>query len=124
MMTYDEMMGFAEQWVANWNRRDVEAVLSHFAEDAEFVTPLAVRYSGRASLHGKAEIGAYWNAALQHIQVLEFTLDHASWDERLRELTVITEANLNGEHQRACEIMRFGADGLQTRGEALYGAAL
>jgi hypothetical protein len=123
-MTNEEMMAFAQEWVANWNRRDVEAVLSHFAEDADFVTPLAIRYSGRASLHGKAEIGAYWNAAMQHLEVLEFTLDHASWDERLSELTVICESNLNGDRKRACEIMRFGADGLQLRGEAFYGAAL
>lgn len=123
-MTNEQMMAFAREWVANWNRRDVEAVLSHFAEDADFVTPLAVRYSGRAFLHGKAEIAAYWNAAMQHIEVLEFTLDHASWDERLSELTVVTEANLNGERKRASEIMRFGSDGLQVRGEAFYGAPL
>lgn len=123
-MTYEDMMIFAQEWVANWNRRDVAAVLSHFAEDAVFVSPLASRYSGRASLSGKAEIGGYWNTAMQRIETLEFILDHASWDDQLRELTVVCDANLNGERKRACEIMRFGADGLQLRGEAFYGAVL
>jgi hypothetical protein len=123
-MTYEDMMTFAQDWVANWNWRDVEAVLSHFAEDAEFVSPLALQYSGRAALHGKAEISGYWRAGMQRLNKIEFTFDHASWDERLKELTVLYTANLNGDRKRACEIMRFGDDGLQTRGEALYGAAV
>jgi hypothetical protein len=27
LMHHDTMMGFAAEWVANWNQRDVEAVL-------------------------------------------------------------------------------------------------
>jgi hypothetical protein len=53
---------------------------------------------------------------------LEF--NHATWDERRRELIVVYEANLNGEHKRACEIMQFDASGRQVRGEALYGAVI
>jgi hypothetical protein len=34
-MTYESMMTFADSWIAAWNRRDVEAVLEHFAEDAQ-----------------------------------------------------------------------------------------
>jgi hypothetical protein len=29
------MMMFAETWIAAWNRRDVDAVLAHFAEEAQ-----------------------------------------------------------------------------------------
>lgn len=32
---------FAAQWIANWNARDVEAVLSHFRDDCVFVSPVA-----------------------------------------------------------------------------------
>jgi len=39
-------------------------------------------------------------------------------------LIVVYEASLNGEHERACEIMQFDASGKQVRGEALYGAVL
>jgi hypothetical protein len=35
-MTYESMMIFAETWIAAWNRRDVEGVLAHFAEEAQF----------------------------------------------------------------------------------------
>jgi hypothetical protein len=36
---------------------------------------------------------------------LEFKLDHATWDERRRELNVVYEANLNGERKRACDLI-------------------
>jgi hypothetical protein len=58
------------------------------------------------------------------ISSLEFKLDHAVWDERRRELSVVYEANLNGERKRACEIMQFDTSGRQIRGEALYGAII
>ena len=123
-MTYDSMMLFAETWIAAWNRRDVDAVLAHFADDAEFVSPAAHKFVGRSVLRNRKEIGDYWRTALGRISTLEFKLDHASWDERRRELTVVYEANLNGERKRACEIMQFAPEGRQIRGEALYGAAV
>ena len=123
-MTYESMMLFAENWIAAWNRRDVDAVLMDYADEAEFVNPVARSIVGHAILLTKKEIGAYWRAALARIPALEFKLDHAIWDERRRELVVIYEANLNGERKRACEIMQFGPTGQQTRGEALYGAVM
>ena len=123
-MTYESMMRFAEAWIANWNRRDVDAVLSHFADDAQFVSPVARNFVGRPMLQNKKELADYWRAALGRISTLEFKLDHASWDERRRELNVVYEANLNGERKRACEIMQFDASGRQIRGEALYGAVI
>ena len=123
-MTYEAMMAFAEEWIAAWNRRDVDAVLAHFADDAQFVSPVARNFVGRPVLRNKQELADYWRAALDRISVLEFRLDHATWDERCRELNVVYEANLNGERKRACELMRFDASGRQIRGEALYGAVI
>jgi steroid delta-isomerase len=118
------MMSFADDWVAAWNRRDVDAVLAHYAEEAQFVSPLASAMVGRAVLRNKQEIGDYWRSALARIATLEFRLDHAAWDERRRELVVVYEGNLNGERKRTCEIMRFDAAGRQVSGEALYGAVI
>jgi hypothetical protein len=124
LITYESMMAFAEDWIAAWNRRDVDAVLAHFANDAQFVSPVARNFVGRPVLRNKQELADYWRAALDRISVLEFRLDHATWDERCRELNVVYEANLNGERKRACELMRFDASGRQIRGEALYGAVI
>src|SRR5215467_1544069 len=123
-MTYQTMMAFAESWIAAWNRRDVEAVLAHYAEEAQFVSAVAGNLVGRPILRNKKELEDYWRTALARISTLEFKLDHAAWDERRLELNVIYEANLNGERKRACEIMQFDAAGRQVRGEALYGAII
>jgi ketosteroid isomerase-like protein len=87
-MTYESMMIFADSWIAAWSRRDLEAVLAHFAEDAQFVSPVARNFTGRPVLRNKKELENYWRAALDSISVLEFKLDHATWDERRRELNV------------------------------------
>ena len=112
-MTYESMMAFAESWIAAWNRRDVEAVLVHYSETAQFVSPVASNLVGRPMLRDKKELEAYWRTALARISSLEFKLDHAAWDEKRRELNVVYEANLNGERKRACEIMQFDASGRQ-----------
>jgi hypothetical protein len=67
---------------------------------------------------------SHWCAALDRISILEFKLDHATWDERRRELNVVYEANLNGERKRACEIMQLDTSGRQIRGEAFSGAVI
>ena len=36
-----EAQGFAEEWAAAWNRRDVDAVLAHFHDDVVFTSPVA-----------------------------------------------------------------------------------
>ena len=96
-------MAFADSWIAAWNCRDVEAVLAHFSEDAQFVSPVARILIGRSIVRNKKELEEYWRAALTRISSLEFKLDHAAWDEKRRELNVVYEANLNGERKRACE---------------------
>jgi hypothetical protein len=110
-MTYQSMMEFAESWIA-------------YAEEAQFVSPVARNLVGRPTLRDKKELEEYWRTALGRISTLEFKLDHAAWEEKRRELSVVYEANLNGACKRACEIMHFDAAGRQVRGEALYGAII
>ena len=104
--------------------RDVEAVLAHYSEDAQFVSPMARNLVCRVILRNKKELEDYSRTALACISSLEFKLDHAAWDEKRRELNVVYEANLYGERKRACEIMQFDTSGRQIRGEALYGAMI
>ena len=55
-MTYQSMMAFAESWIAAWNRRDVKAVLAHYSEEAQFVSPVARNLVGRPILRTKQEL--------------------------------------------------------------------
>lgn len=121
-MTHAEAQRFAREWIANWNRSDVAAVVAHFAADARFISPRALAVTGQATVAGTAALRAYWDSARDRVSDLQFTLDYALFDETRQELCVVYNARRNGVTSRACEFMRFDAGGQQIAGEAMYGA--
>ena len=56
-MNDDDAYAFAAAWVDAWNRRDLDAILEHYAADVELTSPLAVRSDG--TLRGTAELRDY-----------------------------------------------------------------
>jgi acyl-CoA thioesterase FadM/ketosteroid isomerase-like protein len=113
---------FARAWVDAWNRRDVEAVLAHYADDCVFLSPKAERVVGSGRVEGKAALRHYWQTALGQIARLEFTLEDASWSPRTETLTVVYRSVRDGQSPvRSAEVMRFSA-GKIVQGEAFYGA--
>jgi acyl-CoA thioesterase FadM/ketosteroid isomerase-like protein len=122
-MTEAAAQQFARAWIEAWNRRDAEAVLAHYAEDAVFISPKAERFVGTPRIEGRAALRSYWQTALSHIQRLEFTLLEAVWSARAETLTIVYRAALQDQPPvRAAEIMRFEA-GYIVHGEGLYGAS-
>jgi ketosteroid isomerase-like protein len=115
---------FARHWVDAWNRRDVETVLAHYADECTFVSPKAAAVTGEATMHNKTALRAYWTEALRRIDRLHFVLDHVLWDADTHTVGVVYTGELAGQRTRAVEVMRFGPDGRIDRGEALYGAAV
>jgi len=65
---------FARDWAHSWNSRDLEAVLSHFHDDATFTSPLAARIdpAGGGIVRGKTALRSYWSAALSRNPDLRF----------------------------------------------------
>ena len=124
MMTRDEIDSFVSGWIEAFNRRDIEAVLEHFADEVEFTSPVADAVVGHATIAGKAQLCEYWQEALRRRKTLRFTLDHWVWDAERQELAIVFVRDLDGEKRRACELLQFEATGLVVRGEALHGAAL
>jgi len=122
LMTQTEAVTWATAWIANWNRKDVDAVLSRFAEDAEFISPRAITIVGKIRLSGRSEIAEYWTRALAAIQSLHFELDRVIVDGR--SLAIVYTSEINGKPVRACELFLFDETGLVQRGEAMYGAML
>jgi ketosteroid isomerase-like protein len=115
---------FAATWIGDWNRRDFEAVLAHFADGCVFVSPKAAAITGAGTVDGKAALRAYWSAAEARIQDIRFVLDRAVYAPESGTLSIIYEATINGARNRAVEILTFASDGTVTRGEAFYGAPL
>lgn len=116
-----DWQSFVRDWITAWGRKDVDAVLAHYAESATFRSPKAEAIVGRARLEGKAALAEYWRAAVARIDTIRFELDHAHWAAETRTLTIVYVAELAGRRARACEVMRFDAEGLVVEGEAFYG---
>lgn len=119
-MTRAEMLRHAEEWIAAWNRRDIEAVLADFTDDAVFVSPRAAAMTGSPVVRGKTALRAYWTvvAAPPH-----FVLDHVVCDPEGGAMVVVYDRlAAGGSRTRGVEIMRFDDTGRQTAGEALFGA--
>jgi ketosteroid isomerase-like protein len=65
---------FGREWEAAWNRRDVEAVLKHFHDDAVFTSPVArqIGFAADGVVCGKDALHRYWTAALAQNPSLRF----------------------------------------------------
>ena len=65
---------FVETWVQGWNAHDLDQVLSHFADDVVFTSPVAVQLLANSDgvIRGKVGLRAYWREGLRRIPDLRF----------------------------------------------------
>ena len=117
VMDRDAAEGFVESWRANWCKVDIDAVISHFADDAEMRSPLALELTGSPVVNGAKNIRTYWQRAYGHIRNADLKVLAWSWDDAMSRLTVWWQL---GE-TRASEFMDFDATGQVARSEAFYG---
>src|SRR5262245_20143473 len=114
VMDRDAAGCFVESWRASWCKVDIDAVVSHLADDAEMRSPLALKLTGSPVVTGAESIRTYWQRAYGHIQSADLEVLAWSWDDAMSRLTVWWQL---GE-TRASEFMDFDAAGQVTRSEA------
>lgn len=116
-MDVSKGQNFAQQWVDAWNAHDLDAVLSHFADDAEFRSPVAAQLLPETNgvLRGKAEIRAYWSVGLERIPDLRFEVVDVYTG---LDTVVINYRNHAGGLVN--EVLRFNDQGLVERGDGTY----
>lgn len=68
---------FAADWIAAWNRHDLDAILAHYAADVVFTSPFAARLTGDGTVRGRDALRAYFAAALAKFPDLHFRPRHA-----------------------------------------------
>ncbi|HEU5351730.1 MAG TPA: nuclear transport factor 2 family protein [Terracidiphilus sp.] len=75
-MTKDEALAFAHQWIAAWNSRDIEAILAHYEDGVELVSPVAAQLLGLPGglVSGKAALRDYFARGLAAFPQLRFQL--------------------------------------------------
>ena len=120
-MNRTEAEAFAQLWIRDWCTRDVERIVSHFAQDARFVSPVAARRTGNALVVGREALTEYWQV-VHSFGSFNFTLERVIWDEVLQEMVIVYTRDIDGRHDRACELLQFNASGKVQAGEAMYGA--
>jgi hypothetical protein len=108
---------FVEAWCANWCKVDIDAVIAHFAEDAEMRSPLALKLTESPVVAGAENIRAYWRKAYGHIASADLKILSWSWDDTIARLTVWWQLG----DTRASEFMDFDGAGRVVRSEAFYG---
>lgn len=108
---------FVDAWCANWCKVDIDAVVSHFAENAEMRSPLALKLTESPVVAGAENIRTYWRKAYGRIQSADLKILSWSWDGAIARLTVWWQLG----DTRASEFMDFDAAGRVVRSEAFYG---
>ncbi|RFC77891.1 nuclear transport factor 2 family protein [Streptomyces sp. AcE210] len=72
-MNHGSAQAFVDSWVTAWNAHDLDALLSHFADDVTFRSPVAAQLLGNDGvIRGKDELRAYWAEGLRRIPDLRF----------------------------------------------------
>ncbi len=76
-MDHDTARGFAAGWIEAWNSHDLDAVLSHFADNVVFSSPMAAQLleGSNGIIRGKAALRAYWAEGLRRIPDLHFDIE-------------------------------------------------
>lgn len=108
---------FTQEWIEAWNSHDLDAVLSHYADDFRMSSPFIVQLAGVASgtLQGKQSVRKYWEAGLQRFPQLQF--EHIATFEGAGGLAI----HYKGPNGRlSVEVFRFDAHGLVTEAAAYY----
>lgn len=116
-MVTDETRAFAAEWIAAWNSRDLDRILSHYADDVVFLSPYAEKVVGNGRINGLAALRDYWQRALERLPKLHFEFDEVRGG--YQSLTILYR---NHRGERSAESFEFGPDGKVVRSIACYGA--
>ncbi len=117
MISIDQAQKFGQEWVDAWNSRDLDLILSHYADDFQMTSPFIATMMNEptGTLQGKAKVRAYWAQALERLPDLHFDLIEvlASVDS----ITIYYHAVLG---KRAAEVLFFNDNGKVRRAAAHY----
>jgi ketosteroid isomerase-like protein len=110
-----DLAALGRAWVEAWNSRDLERVLTLYADDSEMTSDRipALGFDASGTLRGKDKLRAYWGKALALIPNLHFTLidTYVSPDS-------IVVFYQNERDNKICEYLRLDATGKIKQGSA------
>lgn len=106
----------AQNWVDAWNKRDLDAVMTHYADDVSVCSPLVKRPLNKSDgwLHGKSALRDYFVVGMGNPD-LQFTLKSVHVGVQSMSMVYARENGI-----QVVDTMELNADGLTTRMVACY----
>lgn len=114
-MTSEEAQAFADEWIAAWNSHDLDRVLSHYAPEVVFLSPIAEKFVGDGRVVGIPALRSYWGKALATQPQLKFELRNVLLGHA--RLTILY---VNHRNQQVAETFEFANGGKVVRSFACY----
>lgn len=116
-MTRDEAWNFANDWVAAWNARDLDSIMTHYGDAVELTSPAAARLLGTSDgkIAGKVNLRAYFQRGLDAYPELHFHLEDVLWG-----VNSIVLYYTNQKGTRTAEYMELSPTGKVARVVANY----
>jgi ketosteroid isomerase-like protein len=114
-----DLATLALEWIDAWNSRDLERVLSLYADDFEMTSDLIPRlgFDLSGTLRGKDKVRAYWTKGLSLAPDLHFELIDTYVSPNS---VVVFYQNQRGK--KICEYLRLDAAGKIVQGSANHPA--
>jgi hypothetical protein len=99
---------FAEDWIAAWNTRDLDLILSHYDDEILLTSPVALQLlNGDGTVRGKTALRDYFLRGLEAFPNLRFDLIDTLWGT---ETIVIVYIN-NVRGNKTAEVMLLNPTG-------------
>lgn len=114
-MTPAAARAFALDWIEAWNAHDIDRILSHYAPEIVFLSPVAQKRLGDGRVVGLDGLRDYWGPGLSAQPSLAFELIDVLIGHHC-----VTIHYGNHRGQTATETFEFRADGKVIRSYACY----
>jgi ketosteroid isomerase-like protein len=116
-VTKDQAWKLARDWVAAWNTRDLDAIMSHYEDAVQLTSPAAAQLLGTADgkVVGKESLRAYFQHGLEAYPQLKFHLEDVLWG-----VASVVLYYTNQKGTRTAEFMEISARGKVARVVANY----
>lgn len=108
MPTKEQAHELVEQWLQAWNSHDLDAILSHYAEDIILVSPIAAKLLNDPSgtVKGKKALRDYFSKGLEAYPDLKFEIIDVMWG-----LSSVVLCYVNQKGIKAGEFMEIDSTG-------------
>ena len=118
-MTKDQALNLANHWVEAWNAHDLDAIMTHYDEAIELISPVAAQLLGTldGKVIGKQNLRAYFQRGLEAYPELHFHLEDV-----LRGLNSVVLYYTNQKGTHTAEFMEISAAGKVVRVVGNYSA--